>query len=274
MKRNKGAEKHTGLFAGTVITLTGAGLWGLNAVVSKYLMARGIDAMWMVNFRMITSGLVLLIVAAVRNPRGITDIWKDRRSAAKLLVIALLAFGVCQLTYYMSIRYSNAGIAAAIQQTAPVFVLMYVMFAERRSPYPAELISLPLVIFGSFLIATHGDPHALAVDPRALVSGLISALCCALYITMPAGLIREYGTTETVGWGRYFPEYHRRGAGLGTVPRRLFSGSVLQTMGLSRNNGRGCYGRAGIHHTAGSRDRLCFISVWNKHSRTCSRRSV
>ena len=203
MKRHKGAEKHTGLFAGTLITLTGAGLWGLNAVVSKYLMARGIDAMWMVNFRMITSGLVLLIVAAVRNPRGITDIWKDRRSAAKLLVIALLAFGVCQLTYYMSIRYSNAGIAAAIQQTAPVFVLMYVMFAERRSPYPAELISLPLVIFGSFLIATHGDPHVLAVDPRALVSGLISALCCALYITMPAGLIREYGTTETVGWGLF-----------------------------------------------------------------------
>ena len=203
MKRHKGAEKHTGLFAGTLITLTGAGLWGLNAVVSKYLMARGIDAMWMVNFRMITSGLVLLIVAAVRNPRGITDIWKDRRSAAKLLVIALLAFGVCQLTYYMSIHYSNAGIAAAIQQTAPVFVLMYVMFAERRSPYPAELISLPLVIFGSFLIATHGDPHVLAVDPRALVSGLISALCCALYITMPAGLIREYGTTETVGWGLF-----------------------------------------------------------------------
>ena len=203
MKRHKGAEKHTGLFAGTLITLTGAGLWGLNAVVSKYLMARGIDAMWMVNFRMITSGLVLLIVAAVRNPRGTTDIWKDRRSAAKLLVIALLAFGVCQLTYYMSIRYSNAGIAAAIQQTAPVFVLMYVMFAERRSPYPAELISLPLVIFGSFLIATHGDPHVLAVDPRALVSGLISALCCALYITMPAGLIREYGTTETVGWGLF-----------------------------------------------------------------------
>ena len=203
MKRHKGAEKHTGLFAGTLITLTGAGLWGLNAVVSKYLMARGIDAMWMVNFRMITSGLVLLIVAAVRNPRGITDIWKDRRSAAKLLVIALLAFGVCQLTYYMSIRYSNAGIAAAIQHTAPVFVLMYVMFAERRSPYPAELISLPLVIFGSFLIATHGDPHVLAVDPRALVSGLISALCCALYITMPAGLIREYGTTETVGWGLF-----------------------------------------------------------------------
>ena len=202
-EQSKGTGKHKSLFAGAVITLTGAGLWGLNAVVSKYLMARGIDAMWMVHFRMITSGLVLLIVAAVRNPRGLTDIWKDRRSAVRLLIIAVLAFGLCQLTYYMSIRYSNAGIAAAIQQTAPVFVLLYVMFAERRRPYPAELVSLPLVIFGSFLIATHGDLHALAIDPRALAAGLISALCCALYITMPAGLIRRYGTTETVGWGLF-----------------------------------------------------------------------
>ena len=40
------------MLSGTLITLLGAGLWGLNAVVSKYLMARGIDTMWMVNFRM------------------------------------------------------------------------------------------------------------------------------------------------------------------------------------------------------------------------------
>ena len=45
--------------AGTLITLSGAGLWGLNAVVSKYLMSRGIETMWMVNFRMITAGAVL-----------------------------------------------------------------------------------------------------------------------------------------------------------------------------------------------------------------------
>ena len=54
------------MIAGAFITLAGAGLWGLNAVVSKYLMARGIDTMWMVNFRMFTSGLVLLLAGAFR----------------------------------------------------------------------------------------------------------------------------------------------------------------------------------------------------------------
>ena len=176
------------MLSGTLITLLGAGLWGLNAVVSKYLMARGIDTMWMVNFRMIASGLVLLIFALFKNPHGIFDIWKDRKSVIRLLVISVFAFGLCQPTYYISIDYSNAGIASAIQQTAPVFVLIYVIIKERRRPFPAELGSLALVITGSFL---------------ALLSGLVSALMCALYITLPSELIKRYGTFETVGWGLF-----------------------------------------------------------------------
>ncbi len=188
---------------GTLVTLSGAALWGLNAVVSKYLMGRGIDTMWMVNFRMITSGLVLLIFALVKNPHGIFDIWKDKRSVIRLLVISVFAFGLCQPTYYLSIDYSNAGIASAIQQTAPVFVLIYVILKERRRPSAPELSALALVTAGSFLIATHGDFRALAVHPLALLFGLISALMCALYITLPSELIRRYGTLETVGWGLF-----------------------------------------------------------------------
>lgn len=193
----------TSLIKGTIITLAGAGLWGLNAVVSKFLMARGVDTMWMVNFRMITSGFVLLIFALFKNPHGIFDIWKDRKSVIRLLVIAVFAFGLCQPTYYISIDHSNAGIASAIQQTAPVFVLIYVIVKEHRKPARAELSALILVIAGSFLISTHGDIGALAIHPVALISGLVSALCCALYITLPSDLIKKYGTFETVGWGLF-----------------------------------------------------------------------
>ena len=202
---NDKQKKTTGSRAltGALITLSGAGLWGLNAVVSKYLMARGIDTMWMANFRMITSGFVLLLFALAKNPRGLFDIWKDRKSVQRLLVIAVLAFGVCQLTYYLAIRYSNAGIAAALQQTAPVFVLVYVIIKEKRKPTTAELITFPLVLLGSWIIATHGDIKALAIHPLALTFGMITASTCALYITLPSSLIRRYGTFETVGWGLF-----------------------------------------------------------------------
>lgn len=118
-------------------------------------------------------------------------------------VIAAFAFGLCQPTYYLSINYSNAGIASAIQQTAPAFVLIYVIVKEQRKPAAAELAALIMVVMGSFLIATHGDISALAIHPAALISGLISALCCALYITLPSDLIKRDGTFETVGWGLF-----------------------------------------------------------------------
>ena len=76
------------MLSGTLITLLGAGLWGLNAVVSKYLMGRGIDTMWMVNFRMITSGLVLLIFALFKNPHGIFDICLRQDSHILLSAVA------------------------------------------------------------------------------------------------------------------------------------------------------------------------------------------
>lgn len=202
-KSRNGSAEYSRSLTGAAITLCGAGLWGCNAVVSKFLMAQGIDTMWMANFRMITSGLVLLLFAAIRNPHGLFDIWKDRKSVQRLLVIAALAFGVCQLTYYLAIRYSNAGIAAALQQTAPVFVLVYVILKEKRMPSSAEWITFPLVLAGSWLIATHGDLSSLAIHPLALVSGLVSAATCALYITLPSSLIRRYGTFETVGWGLF-----------------------------------------------------------------------
>ena len=140
--------------AGTIITLTGAALWGMNAVVSKYLMSCGMDTMWMMDFRMITSGLVLLAAGAVLYPSSVTGIWKDRTSVIRLLSIAVFAFGICQLTYYLSIDYSNAGIASALQQTAPVFVLIYVITKERRLPAKAEAVAIPVVVFGSFLYGT------------------------------------------------------------------------------------------------------------------------
>lgn len=202
-KSRNGSAEYSRSLTGAAITLCGAGLWGCNAVVSKFLMAQGIDTMWMANFRMITSGLVLLLFAAIRNPQGLFDIWKDRKSVQRLLVIAALAFGVCQLTYYLAIRYSNAGIAAALQQTAPVFVLVYVILKEKRMPSAAEWITFPLVLAGSWLIATHGDLSSLAIHPLALVFGLVSAATCALYITLPSPLIRRYGTFETVGWGLF-----------------------------------------------------------------------
>lgn len=187
---------------GTILTLLGAALWGSCAVFSKHLMDTGeLDTMWMSNFRMLMSGIILVSFSAIRKPKSFCDIWKDRKSLPRLFAIGAFAFGVCQVSYFLSINYCNAGLASAIQQTAPVFVLVFVLFKEHRFPRLSEILVLLLVIFGSFMIATNGDLNSLSVAPAALIWGLVSALTAALYIVLPGKLVNRFGTCETTGWG-------------------------------------------------------------------------
>ena len=190
------------ILLGTFLTLLGAALWGSCAAVSKQLMSGGeLDTLWMTNFRMFMSGVILVSYAAIRRPHSVLSIWKDKQSLPRLFAIGALAFGLCQIGYFLSIQYCNAGLASAIQQTAPVFILIYATITEHRFPQPSELIVIAMVIFGSFMIATNGNFRSLSIAPQALLWGLVSAITAALYVVLPGKLISSFGTCEVTGWG-------------------------------------------------------------------------
>lgn len=188
---------------GILITITGASMWGFCAVAGKYVMnTKGVDPIWMVTLRLLTAGSILLGIAIVKSKgKGIWDIWKDKRSVLRLLVIAVFAFAVCQTTYFAAIGLSNAGIATAIQQTSPVFVLFWVLILEKRMPKGVEILVLCMVIFGAFTLSTGGNIRSLVIPIGALVLGLVSAVTCAMYTVLPGKLIERYGTFYTIGWG-------------------------------------------------------------------------
>ena len=53
---------------------------------------------------------------------------------------------------------------------------------------------------GVFLITTHGSLTGLAVSPAALVSGIVSACCVAIYTMWPKKLQEQYPTPMLQGW--------------------------------------------------------------------------
>lgn len=194
--------------AGTLLTLLGSSCWGLCAVTGKFIVSqKGVDPAWMVCLRLICAGLILLLAAVISGKRKgkdlgeLTAIWRRKETVIRLFLIAIFAFAVCQSTYFAAIELSNAGVASVIQQTAPIFVMLYSIVILRRKPSAGELIALILVSVGAFLLATHGDPGVLVIPFAALVYAIISAITCACYEIMPAPLVREFGTYEAVGWG-------------------------------------------------------------------------
>ena len=122
-------------------------MWGLCAVAGKYVMGtQGVDPIWMVTLRLITAGLILLGIAYAKSKgKGLFEIWKDKKSVGRLLIVAVFAFAICQTSYFAAIDLSNAGITTAIQQTAPVFVLLWVLFSEKRKPKLVESVVVVVV---------------------------------------------------------------------------------------------------------------------------------
>ena len=188
---------------GILITALGASMWGFGAVAGKFVMGeRGVDPIWMVTLRLICAGLIFLTIGYVKGKgNGLLDVWKDKKSIPRLLVVAIFAFAVCQTTYFAAVDLSNAGIASAIQQTAPVFVLFWMLLWEKRRPKKMEVLVVVIVICGAFVLSTGGNLGALVIPVEALILALISAVTCAMYTILPSKLIRKFGTFYTSGWG-------------------------------------------------------------------------
>ena len=135
-----------------------------------------------------------------------------------------------QLTYLEAIDATNAGTATVFQYLCPIGVLAYSCVKDRVAPTVSEIFSMILAIAGTFLIATHGQLNQLAITPKGLAWGLVSAFAYALYIILPIQLIQKWGSMLVIGIGMLIP-------GLVMIPftgRRLFHGqySMDNLMGL------------------------------------------
>lgn len=62
-----------------------------------------------------------------------------------------------------------------------------------------------LAIGGTFLIATHGQVNQLAINPKGLAWGVVSAFAYALYIVLPLNLIKKWGSMLVIGVGMVIP---------------------------------------------------------------------
>lgn len=128
---------------------------------------------------------------------------KNSQAAGRrdILIFSIFGMMLCQYSYFTTIQYSNAGTATVLQYTGPAMILVYLCVRERKRPKLYELAALLSSMFGTFILATHGNVHMLAIPAKALVLGIISAVTLVVYTLQPAGLMKRYSTLLTLGWG-------------------------------------------------------------------------
>ena len=158
---------------GTALTITG----GFAGVFGKYTFEyKGVTATWIVNVRLIIAGIILLTRAYMVQKDGIFRIWKNKRHVLRMLVYGVIGIAGCQMTYYLAVEDSNAGIATVLQYTAPVMIMVLLALKNWKLPGKNEILALILAFGGTVLLATHGNLTQLSVSKTTLIFGLSSAV--------------------------------------------------------------------------------------------------
>jgi len=185
---------------GAFLTLSGGILWGFSGTCGQFLMqTKGLISDWLVPIRLLSAGLLLLLICFSQEGKKIFQVWK--KDAFRILVFGLLGMSMCQYTYFTAIGASNAGTATVLQYTGPVLILVYLSLRSRRMPRPVELAAIALAVLGTFLLATHGRPGSMVLSGEALFWGLLSAVALAVYTVQPVPLLNLYGSAAVTGWG-------------------------------------------------------------------------
>ncbi|WP_080798019.1 DMT family transporter [Arabiibacter massiliensis] len=180
----------------------GAGLWGYSGACAQFLLAGyDITPSFITAARMLGAGLLFLLVLAVGRRPQLMSMLRDGRTVGRLVVFGAGGLYLCQITYAVVIGYTNAGTATVLQCTGIAFVMLFTCLILRRLPRVRELVGLAAAMFATWLIATQGDPSALALPLPGLIWGIANGLSVAFYIMYPKRLFAEWGSFAVTGLG-------------------------------------------------------------------------
>jgi drug/metabolite transporter (DMT)-like permease len=168
------------------MVLTAATVWGLNGTVSKLLIQGGFDPPQLTTFRAATAFVGLLILTlAIRGPRSLAT---SRQELPRLLVYGLLGVFLVPLLYFVAISRLPVGIGLLFEFTAPVFVALWVRFAERQHVRRRLWVGLVLCLAGLASVAQIWAGE-LRLDGLGILAGLTSAILLAGYYLLGAKFV-------------------------------------------------------------------------------------
>ena len=190
---------------GIVFTLLGATCWGLSGVLGEYLLnVSKIDPVWIIANRLFFSGIAMVAILLLKDKHDLMRVFSNKIDILKLLNVSFFGLLICQGTFFLTIKYTNAGMATVIQYIGPVIIMLYYCVIGRRWPLPREVIAIVVSLFGTVLIATHFDFSKLNISTLGLFWGLLSALGLASYNIFSISLTQKYGVMNVMAWGLLF----------------------------------------------------------------------
>ena len=190
---------------GCISATLGAMCWGVSGTFSQYIFANfEVTGAWLSCMRMLFSGILLTLVSIPKHGKELLDIWKYPRDVGRVAIYGICGLLLCNYAYSCGIYHSNAATTTVLQQLSLIIIMLITCLQSRRSPGKAELLALALALFGTFMLATGGNPGELLLSSQGLFWGLATAAAVAAYTLIPRGLMTRWSREAISGIGMIF----------------------------------------------------------------------
>ena len=178
---------------GTIAMIATALLWSIGGIFIKLVPW---NPLAIAGLRGVIGGLVMYVYLRMRGIKPVFN--KDT------VKIAIALAGVCS-TFVAANKLTTAANAIVIQYCAPVYVLLYIAFVQKKKLRPLDIAVVPMTILGVSLcfIGQMGNGH-LVGDIIAVISGVFFA---AMFIfsegvsdqTRASGIMQGQFLTAIIG---------------------------------------------------------------------------
>lgn len=187
---------------GILLAASGAVFWGASGIAGQFLLStKNFSPEQLTDIRLLAAGILLLLTDVLLFRQDIWGIWRNNRDVRSLIIFGAVGLLSTQYTYFSAIKVSNAPTATILQYLLPIIMVGWTCLTKKRPPTVKELFCTLFAFLGTFLIATKGNIHSLALSPEALFFGITSAFAAAVYTLQPKRLLSIYPATVVIGWG-------------------------------------------------------------------------
>lgn len=189
---------------GLIYGLMAGVLWGITGPLGQYLFDEaGIVPDWLVPYRLVVSGIVILISLFVKRGVVVFDVWKCKKDAVHMVVYSVAGMMAVQYVFFVAVEASNGGTATVLQYTNPVMIILYMVLFKKVRPQKKEVAAVVLALIGIFLLSTNGNIYTLVITPKGLFMGLLCAFFTCLYSLIPGKLLEKYDAVSVCGWSMF-----------------------------------------------------------------------
>lgn len=181
---------------GYALVVVAAGLFIVNAGVSRVVLRAGVDPATLTSLRVTGAVAVLALWAvagqrtALRPPRG--------RDLTIVLSVGAVGVAALQWTYFVAVDRLPVGVALLLEYTAPVLVALWARFVRHEPVRDRMWVAIALSLVGLAVVARVWD--GLTLDAVGVAAGLGAAVSLAAYFLLGESGVSQLSPLRVILW--------------------------------------------------------------------------